>query len=267
METAEKVKMHDVLLASMPDGAKHDSDICPICVDKATELDSSTSRIPPAVSGGPDVSDHQSHQTSTEGGTPNTMSENANNISQETHTALLQKAVSDATSVTEKALETAQEEAKGLASKVEKLEADNAGLKADNDRLNKELDTAQVSLKAATDEVASLKDDIAAKDEAAQKAEIASKRADQIRNLGLFDDTYVAEKASSWADVAEEDWAERVTEWQKLKPAKVKAEGEKTTETASAMSGTSEGLTKEPETDAASAQSKPVARRAALGLS
>jgi len=255
------VKLHNDLLASQPEGARHDSDICPFCVDKATESNSTTSRIPPAGDSGPDVSDHQS-PTNTEGGTPNPM----DTISKETHDALLKKAVDDAISATEAALATKTDEAKELADKVKQLETDAASLKADNDRLNQELDTAQVSLKSATDEVTTLKDDIAKKDEAAQKAEIASKRAEQVRNLGLFDETYVSEKAASWADVAEEDWAERVTEWQKLKPVKAADGDTKTTETASAITGTSEGLTKES-VDAASAEDKPPARRAALGLS
>lgn len=251
----------------MPEGAKHDSDICPFCVDKATEDESTASRIPPTgAAGGPDVSENHQSNTRTEGGTPH-MSDTANNISQETHTALLKQAVSDATSVTEKALETVTAEKQGLVNEVAELKAELETAKADNARLNTELDTAQVSLKAATDEVASLKDDIAAKDEAARKADVASKRADQVRNLGLFDDTYVADKASSWADVADEDWAERITEWQKLKPAKADGDTTKTSDTASAMTGTSEGLTKEPVEEASASTTKPPARRAALGLS
>jgi len=79
----------------------------------------------------------------------------------------------------------------------------------------------------------------------------------------------VAEKASSWADLAEDDWADRLESWQKLKPASA-GEGGKT-DNASAMSGTTESLTKESGTDAAGAnsgesKSKTPARRAVLNL-
>lgn len=251
------MKLHDDLLANMPTGARHDSDICPFCADKAAQ-DATTSRNPPAV-GGPDVSGQQSQHTNTGGGTSKTMSD----ISQETHDALLRKAVADATTTTEQALAAKATEATELASKVETLETANADLKSDNERLNKELDTSQVALKAAQDEVASLKADIESKDAAAKKAEVASKRAEQVKNLGLFGDEYVAEKASAWADLSDEQWVERVDEWAKLKPANSEtAETTKTTDAASAMSGTSGNLTEVAE----KTESKPNARRAALGL-
>lgn len=259
METADAVKLHDDLLASRPEGARHDSDICPFCVEKASQVDSTASRIPPVDADGPDVSGQQSHQTNTEGGTSKTMSD----ISQEAHEALLAKAVAEATATTEKALEAKATEVSDLTSKVEQLTTENASLKADNDRINAELDTAQVGLKAAQDEVASLKADIAAKDEAAAKAEVASKRTEQVKNLGLFKDDYIGEKASAWAELSEENWSERLDEWAKLKPAK-SDDKDTSTDAASAMSGTTETLT-----DAASDEStndKPPARRAALGL-
>lgn len=260
MDTASARQLHDSLLAEKPEGASHNVDICPFCVESAQS--SSPSRIPPS-SAGRDVSETTSQSpTHTEGGTPEPMSDTANTISKETHDALLAKAVSDATSTTEAALATKTTELAAANTKVSELTTEVEQLKGDNARLNSELDTAQVSLKTATDEVASLKNDIAAKDAAAAKAEVASKRADQVKNLALFDDEYVAEKASIWADLADADWALRLEEWSKLKPAA--ASTEKTTDAASAMSGTSEALTKEP-VDAASKSTTP-ARRAALGL-
>lgn len=190
------------------------------------------------------------------------MADNANEtLSRETHDALLAKAVQDATSATDAALAKKTEEASELAAKVEKLEADNASLKADNDRLNSELDTAQVNLKAATDEVATLKADNAAKDEAARKEKLATERAKQVENLGLFPKEYVDEKASRWADFTDEDWAERVEEWTKAKPATT---GDGKAETASAMSGTTGDLGQDEAKDN-KAKVKP--RRAVLGLS
>lgn len=188
----------------------------------------------------------------------------AETLSRETHDALIAKAVQDATSVTENALERKTTEAADLTATVAKLTDENASLTADNERLNKELDTAQVSLKAATDEVTALKADNTAKDEAARKAEVASKRAEQVRNLALFPEDYITEKADKWAEVGDEDWAERIEEWQKAKPAAEGTEG-KTETAASAMSGTTGALTTEP-TDTAGTTTTP-ARRTVLGLS
>jgi len=255
------VALHDELLAAMPEGARHDADICSFCTgDQATQIASRAS-----VPSGAEPSGASTDQTpTTEGGTPNTMTDKANEtISVETHEALLQKGIQDATSATEKALERKTEEAAELAAKVAKLEADNASLTSHNERLNKELDTAQVSLKSATDEVATLRADNAAKDEAARKADLASKRADQVKNLQLFPEEYIAEKAAKWADVSEEDWDDRLEEWRQAKPATTTDENKSKTETASAMTGTSGDLT----TDEASKKEPVPARRAALGLS
>lgn len=250
MDTAVALKLHDDLLASQPEGARHDSDICPFCVEKA-------SRIPPAA-GSPDVSENNT--TSTEGGTTPTMSD----ISQEAHDALVKKAVDEALKATETALATKTQEAADAAAKVTELETANASLKADNDRINKELDEAQVSLKAASEEVASLKSDIAQKDEEAKLAELASERAKQVTNLKLFPEEYVSEKASAWASMDTAAWDERVEEWKRLKPA---GEGAPVTDAASAMSGTNEDLTKEKPTDEASASAAAKSsRRGVLGL-
>jgi chromosome segregation ATPase len=252
------MRLHDDLLALQPEGARHDSDICPFCVEKASQSTASD----PSGSGRPDVSS-KSENKSTEGGTTPTMSD----ISQEAHEALLKKAVDDAVAAavktTEQALATKTEEAAAAVARVTELETQHADLTADNDRLNKELDAAQVSLKSATEEVASLK---TAADEAAKKAElaeVASKRAEQVKNLGLFTPEYVSEKASKWAGLDEAAWTEQVDEWKQLKPAT--ATETSTTDAASAMTGTTEDLTKEKQ-DAASASDKPKARRAALGL-
>lgn len=266
VETAEAIEVHDRLLANQPSGARHDADICPICVEKASQSANPPSRIPPA-DGGPDVSDSQTSQTTTEGGTTHTMSDKQD-ISQETHEALLQKAVADATSATDKALADKTAENTELASKVEQLESDNASLKADNDRLNGELDTAQAGLNAANEKVTELEGQIQEAADKATKSEIASKRADQVRNLGLFDDKQIAEKASRWAELSDDDWAARVEEWQELKPAKAAGDGSK--DTASALSGTDEKLTETASSDAGnggdSDNNKTPARRRVLGL-
>jgi hypothetical protein len=260
VDTAEARRVHDQLLANRPEGASHNEDICVFCVDKATE-DPTASRNPPA-DGGPVAPD--TNQIPDEHGGRDTSSM-SDTMTKETHDALLSKAVADATSTTEKALEAKTTEAKELADKLEKAEADLAAAKSDNERLNGELDTAQAARTAAEEKVTTLETDIKAKDEAAVKAETASKRADQVRNLKLFTDEQVAEKASRWAELSDEDWTERLAEWAALKPAST--EDDPSADAASAMSGTGD-LTKEPaSTDTAGAPKKPSARRAVLGLS
>jgi len=185
------------------------------------------------------------------------MSETANMISRETHEALLEKAVRDANAEVQQTLTAKTEEVAALNAQVDTLGKQNADLNSQVERLNKDLDTAQVTLKTATDEVAALRADAAAKQVAAEKAELASKRADQVKTLGLFNPEYIAEKASKWADFADADWNDRVEEWRNLKPA-----GAPVAETASAMSGTSGTLADKPVDEAK--QISP--RRAVLGL-
>lgn len=257
VDTATALKLHDDLLAAQPEGARHDSDICPFCADKAQ---STASRIPPG-SAGPDVSDDQN--PSTEGGTSRTMSD----ISQEAHDALLKKAVEDAVKTTEAALATKTKEADDSAAKAKELETEVADLKSDNDRINKELDAAQVKLTSANDEVKSLKDDIAKKEKDAELAELASKRAEQVKNLKLFSDEYVQEKASKWATLTDDDFAEQLEEWKQLKPASTEGTNkDDKSDAASAMTGSSENLTKEQQDAANGNNDKPKPRRAALGL-
>jgi len=181
-------------------------------------------------------------------------------VSMATHEALLDKALREGTAELQTALTAKTDEAAQATARVTELEAEVASLKADNVRLNSELDTAQISLRAATDEVASLKTDIAERETKARKTEIASARATQVKNLKLFSDEYVTEKAEAWADLAEEAWTEKLDEWRQLKPASTDEASEENTD--SAMTGTSGDLTGTP---ADEAKTVP-ARRRALGL-
>lgn len=187
----------------------------------------------------------------------------SDNISKETHEALLAKAVTDATSVTEKALETKSAEASDLAAQNTKLTEELDKAKADNERLNGELDKAQVELKAANDKVAELEKAQADTEAAAAKEKLATERAAAAKNLKVFEDEYVTEKASEWAGLSDDAWNARLEEWQKIRPAST----EPAADTASAMTGTTGELTKDPESDAASATTQPKARRTVLGLS
>lgn len=254
MDTAEARKLHDDLLAKQPEGARHDADICPFCVAEAASS-TTTSR---SRADGPDVSDKQSHTEKKEGGT------SMSDLSQEAHEALVAKAVKDATATTEAALATKTSELETANARVTELEGKVTTLESDNSRLNGELDSAQVAKKAAEDKAAELEKSVTEQAKAAELKEVASKRADQVKNLGLFPDEYVGEKAEAWAKLEESDWALRVEEWSKLKPATADT-ASKTEKTDTAMSGTSEDLTKEPEADTAK-DTTPSARRAALGL-
>lgn len=255
MDTAVALKLHDDLLAAQPEGARHDSDICPFCVEKAS---AQTTASDPSGSGRPDVS--KSENKSTEGGTTPPMSD----ISQEAHEALLKKAIEDATAATEKALAAKTEEAASATTRVKELETELESAKSDNDRLNKELDAAQVKLTSTTEEVAALKEAAAKAEEEAHLKEVASKRAEQVKNLKLFPDEYVGEKASKWAALTDEAWGEQLEEWKQLKPVTA---GEGEADAASAMTGTTEQLTKETkETGSDAASENPKPRRSVLGL-
>jgi len=263
VETAEAIALHDQLLETAPAGARHDRDICPICVDKATETANPPSD--PSRLAGPDVSDTNQSHTSTEGGDTRIMSDTANTMSQETHTALLNQAVAEATKATDAALQTVTAERDDLKAKLEVAEADKAKLTEDNARLNGDLDKAQVDLKAATDKAADLEGELVKERDDRAKADLANKRVEQVKNLGLFNDDYITdEKASAWAGLDEAAWTERVDEWSKLKPAEPGKSP--AADTASALSGTDEKLTATPEGDTASETTKS-SRRAVLGLS
>lgn len=183
-------------------------------------------------------------------------------ISKETHEALLEKATRDATEAIQAELAELKTAKADLEAQVTDLtatkdaaEEEAASLKEANESLNGQLDTAQVALKAAQDEVAALKDDVAAKEEEARLAEIASTRADQVRNLGLFGEDYVTDKSSAWAAMDETSWTDRLEEWKAVKGSAPAASGS-TTDNASAMSGTRE----------VPAGSAPAVRRTVLGL-
>jgi hypothetical protein len=257
VDIASAAAYHDELLAHMPEGARHDGDICPFCVEKAMQDRDSTASVPSSseLSGAP-----TDQPPLMEGGNTR-MTDDSKMISSDTHEALLEKALRDATSVTESALERKTEEAAEAAAKVETLTTELETLKADNAELNRKLDEAQLQLKAANDKAEQLEAEKNKAIEDAAKAELASSRADQVKRLSLFSEEYISEKASAWADLAEDAWNDRLTEWQAIKPATVDGTP---ADTASAMSGSTEGLTSEPQ-DEASAH-KPNSRRAVLGL-
>lgn len=261
MDIANARALHDQLLGSKPEGASHNADICQFCVaDKATSTEP-TVPDPSRPVRGPDVSDTQPNTTEHGGRDTNPMSDT---ISTETHEALVKTKVADAVAATEAALATKTQEAASEKARADKAETELAAALADNAKLNADLDTAQVTIKAANDKASQLEADLAAKDQAAAKEKLATERASQVRNLKVFEDAYVDEKASVWADVAEEDWNARLDEWAKIRPASTEPVK---TDTASVMTGTTGDITKDPEPGSdAAAETKPSARRAVLGL-
>ena len=194
-----------------------------------------------------------SDQEGEEGGTTPV----SDTITQETHEALLAKAVDDATRDARAEIATLTDKVAELTGQVEVAEARVVELEEANEQVNGELDQAQVQLKAATEERDQLKSDIARRDEQAQIDELARARAEQVRNLDLFPEEYVTEKAQSWAGVPEEDWADRIEEWKKAKGDGTAAPSSLPSDQASAMSGSS---------DETPATKKTSSRRAVLGL-
>lgn len=180
-------------------------------------------------------------------------------INKETHEALLTKAVDDAT-------RSAQEETASLREQVVTLtsERDSAAEKASTAeaevaRLSEELDKAQLSLKSVEDEKAELEAEITRRDDEAKIAEVAQERASQVRNLGLFNEEYIEEKASRWASLGDDDFTEMVESWKAARQGKSATEdGPDVMDSASALTGTSEA------TEIAS-KSTP-ARKTVLGL-
>jgi hypothetical protein len=138
-------------------------------------------------------------------------------ITQETHEALLQKAVDDATKDDRARIAELEEQVSELTNMAETAQARVTELEQANEQVSAELDEAQVKLNAATDENAQLKQDIADRETEAEISERAEERAEQVRNLGLFQEEYVKEKARDWAEISEDDWSARVEEWQKAK--------------------------------------------------
>lgn len=179
-------------------------------------------------------------------------------ITKETHEALLQKAVDDATA-------QLREEKADLETQVADLtsERDQAAQRADEaetevSRLEGELDTAQVKLKSSEDEIASLQEEISERDDAMAKKEKSEERAEEVRALGLFPEEHIAEKAERWATYSDDEFAELIEDW---KAARSTSKEDGSVETASRITGSSEGAGTNGKSEKTAS-----ARRAVLGL-
>lgn len=247
-------KWHDELLAAKPIDAAHDADSCPFCLERAAA--GSEPESPASIPSGEQPLDVPTPNDPPEGGITTAMSDET--LSRETHEALLDRALREATAATESALATKLDEIAALNGQVETLTADKAELVAEKDRLTSELDAAQLELRNVTDELAALRADIARAEAEEAKAALAAERASAVE--GLFPAEYIAAKAPKWADLPEADWAERLEEWRTFRPASAP-----TADAASAMTGSSDVLVDPPVEQASQHTVSP--RRAALGLS
>lgn len=181
----------------------------------------------------------------------------ADTVTQETHEALLKAGVEKATADLQAEKAKLEEQVAGLtAERDEAVErADTA--ETENERLNGELDSAQVKVTSLEEAKTNLERDIAARDEAARLAELATKRGSQVRNLGLLTEDVISEKAERWARLDDEVWDDNIDSWTKLKAAS--GNGSSSVETASLMTGSSEG-------SSGSGNESVPARRRVLGL-
>lgn len=165
-------------------------------------------------------------------------------ITKETHEALLNQAVAAATAELQGANTDLEAQVASLTEERDSALARAETAESETQRLEKDLDTAQVKLKTTEDEVASLRTEIETRDEEQAKAETARERADKVKNLGLFPEEYIQEKAARWAEYSEEDFAELVEDWKKAhETSGGKGDTPATTDTASSMTGSSEGET------------------------
>lgn len=241
------IELHDEALELMPEGASHDEVSCPICVEKSS------------LKEGNHNDDSSSDEDEPEEGKMS--GENTDTLSKETHDALLRTAVQDATAALTRDNEALTEQVEALTSERDEASGKVSTLEGEVARLNDELDTTQVELSAANEKVEELESDIAQRDEEAQIREVAQERAKQVRNLKLFPDEAIDERAERWARLSDEEWAERLDEWKGIQTTNGGEEAGKTkaTETASAITGSSEG-----EQEEASKTTSP--RRRVLGL-
>jgi len=239
-------RLHDEVLDLMPAGATHDRVTCPFCADSAQQSE-------PPLTGESGRSDAPTTVPDrTEGGSTQAVEDTR--ITQETHDALVRAAVDQATADLARIRDELQTQLTDATSERDAVKAEAAGLTEDNERLNTELDAAQVQLKSATDAKADLDKQLTDLQETSRLSEVAATRAAQVRNLGLFTEEHIAEKASRWAAVPDEEWAERIEEWKA-----VQGESPTTdTDSASALTGSSEGTTARHRTASA--------RRRVLGL-
>lgn len=224
-------QLHDEALGLQPEGATHDRDSCPLC-------QSGESETPPVEHDRSDAPTRNAPEPESMGGGNQHHMNTDETMTKETHQALLAQAVDKATAEHRTKVTELTDRLSTTTTELDEAQANVATLTSENERLNGELDTAQVQIKTLGDEKAALAADVAERDERAHLTEVASTRAKQVQNLGLFPAEYVDEQASKWASVSDEDWSDRIEEWKNVKGEKPSTQT--TTETASAMTGSSE---------------------------
>ena len=232
-------ELHDEALRLKPEGTDHDVDSCSFCTDTASTTSANA--------------DNQEGM----------MSDTKDALSRETHEALLAKAIDGATADLRRDNEALTEQVEALTVERDEAAEKVSQFESDNTRLNTELDAAQVEARTASEKVTELETEIAKRDETARLNEIAAERAKKVRELGLFDDDAIAEKAQRWAALDDDEWTERLSEWAAIRT--TTGTGGTSDEKASVLTGNNEHeQSKDDEQDEKASANSPL--RVVLGL-
>lgn len=192
MSTNRELKgLHDQLLEQMPEGAEHDESDCSLCAMEADE----------------------SHDTTPGGLMPESFT---------------QEEVDAAVAAATAALHTRLEE---LGAQVQETEVGRAIAAAVADKetsiseLQAQLDAAEAARTAAESQLTETKqfwvDAIATHEQELTFAARRDERITQAKEAGVFSEDYVADNADRFAAMADDDFANRLTEWRLIaaKPA------------------------------------------------
>ena len=115
-----------------------------------------------------------------------------------------------------------------LASAVENATAEaRASADADVLSLNEQLADLAKANEALTEEVETLKQGIADRDETDRLAELADDRVTEVKAVASFNDEQIEKRKESWAKMSEEDFASYLEDIQLATASEAKPEGEK----------------------------------------
>jgi hypothetical protein len=177
MDHAEARKIHDALLADMPEGADHDGLSCGFCSPPVTEQTASAEAV---------VDEVRREEPRMEP-----------IHTQEAADALIESAVAKA--LAEVKANHEQEVAK-LNESLEEAKAEVA-------KLQEARDADQIALAAKEEELSSVKAEIAKRDEEEARAQRIDARVAEVASVHKFSDEYVASNKERWADMDEAAFA------------------------------------------------------------
>lgn len=177
MDHAEARKIHDALLADMPEGADHDGLSCGFCSPPVTEQTASAEAV---------VDEVRREEPRMEP-----------IHTQEAADALIESAVAKAMA---EAKASHEKEVAELAKSLEEAKAEVA-------KLQEARDADQIALAAKEEEAVALKAEIAARDEKAAREVREGQRVAEVANVHKFSDEYVAANKERWTDMSDEAFA------------------------------------------------------------